>query len=314
MSREREAGDEARWRHDGLDENNLRMVDVAGLRTRVYEAGSGETVLLIHGGQFGSLYSLDAWSLNLPDLARRFRVVAFDKVGQGYTDAPAADDGYIFDTVVDHALAVLDEVAGEPVHIVGHSRGGAVAARIALARPASVRSLVMVDTGSTAPLDPAVPIGAFYAPLEGADLWDAPDRRTVVAEPEAQAARRDWITDDFVERMRRIALLPTMAATRRTLAAVETTHWRPSLAATRAATLRALDEDGFPVPTLLMWGYEDRSAPRHLGLRLFERIAARTADCAFVMANGAGHYLFRDRPTWFSATLRSFCLDREVAA
>ena len=36
------------------------------MRTRYYEDGQGEPLVLFHGGEFGSLYTLDSWSLNLP--------------------------------------------------------------------------------------------------------------------------------------------------------------------------------------------------------------------------------------------------------
>jgi pimeloyl-ACP methyl ester carboxylesterase len=43
---------------------------------------------VIHGGDFASLYSLDCWSLKFESLAKTFRVIAYDKLGQGLTDNP----------------------------------------------------------------------------------------------------------------------------------------------------------------------------------------------------------------------------------
>ena len=42
--------------------------------------------------------------------------------------------------------------------------------------------------------------------------------------------------------------------------------------------------------------------------RLFEQIAAKTPQAELHVINGAGHYLFRERPQAFNRALRSFCL------
>jgi 2-hydroxy-6-oxo-6-(2'-carboxyphenyl)-hexa-2,4-dienoate hydrolase len=281
------------------------MTDVVGYQTRFVEAGQGETVVLIHGGQFGSLYALDCWSLNLGPLARRFRVIAFDRLGQGHTDNPSHPDDYLFDRVMDHAHAVIDHVSPAPVHVVGHSRGALVAVRVAVERPERVLSLTLVDAGAVAPFDPSIPVGQFYAPFDDFALWRDPGRATVVAEPEAQAVDRRWITDDYVARLVVIARLERTAEARRILASVHTA-WTSSLERYREGSLRVIDEHGLAVPTLVLWGYDDRSAPRRSGLRLFERIAVRTPDATFKMINGAGHYVYRDRPTAFAAALTAF--------
>ena len=63
----------------------------------------GEPLVLISGGEFfGSPYSLDAWSLNLPELARHFHVFAIDKLGQGYTENPKSEAEYTFEALFEH--------------------------------------------------------------------------------------------------------------------------------------------------------------------------------------------------------------------
>src|SRR5688572_30378156 len=87
---------------DGLDRAKLHFVDVGGYRTRTYEDGVGDPLVLIHGGRFGNTYSLDAWSLNLPGLAGNFHVYAPDKLGSGHTDNPKTDDDYTFEAIFQH--------------------------------------------------------------------------------------------------------------------------------------------------------------------------------------------------------------------
>ena len=106
--------------HDRLDGERIRTLDLAGIRTRVYEAGEGPPLLLVHGGQFGSMYSLDCWSLVLGSLAQHFRVIAFDKLGQGHTDPPKRPEDYVIEAVQAH-IERSDICALEAATVIGES-------------------------------------------------------------------------------------------------------------------------------------------------------------------------------------------------
>ena len=57
-------------------------VDAGGIKTNYLEAGSGPTVVLVHGSGPG-VTAYANWRLVLPALAERFRVIAIDSRGQG---------------------------------------------------------------------------------------------------------------------------------------------------------------------------------------------------------------------------------------
>ena len=68
-----------------------RFIDVDGIRTRYFEKGGGEALVLFHGSHFGTTDACDSaidWELNFDRLAQWFRVIAVDKLGQGHTDNP----------------------------------------------------------------------------------------------------------------------------------------------------------------------------------------------------------------------------------
>jgi len=65
-----------------------RTIEVDGIRTRYFDAGVGKPLVLIHGGQYGLLYSAYSWSSVFRILSTRFRVIAFDRLGMGFTDNP----------------------------------------------------------------------------------------------------------------------------------------------------------------------------------------------------------------------------------
>ncbi len=295
-------------RPDPLDESKLGEVVVNGIRTRTYVAGpaGAPTIVLLHGGDFGHDTALDCFSFVLPLFATRYRVVAFDRLGQGYTDNPPDDTGFTIDALMAHTHAVLDLLCPEPVHLVGHSRGGFVATRVAIERPARVRSLTIVDSNTTAPEDPSFPSGRFYRELEARMPPGPPSLASVRVEPEAQAYDQTSVTAEFLSRMLAIAQLPIREEGARRLATADGEIWRPSLNVRREETLHIFDERGLDVPTLILWSRDDPSAPLRLGYALYERIAPKTADARLHVLNRSGHYPFRDRPTEFVAAVESF--------
>ena len=121
----------------GVQEN---FYDVAGIRTRVLEAGSGPTLLILHGtGGHAETYQR-----NIGPLSRHFHVVIPDMIGHGFTDRPDVD--YTLDDFSDHLCGLLDEIGAERAHISGESLGGCVAAWMTIARPERVDRLVL-NTG-----------------------------------------------------------------------------------------------------------------------------------------------------------------------
>lgn len=135
----------------------MPLVAANGLTFHVQELGAGRPVVMLHGLLIGSLAS---WYFTAaPALARGRRVWMFDLRGHGRSErAPA---GYDTATLAGD-LAALTADLDEPFDLVGHSWGGLVALRFALAHPARVRRLAIVE----APLPPssALELAAFLAP------------------------------------------------------------------------------------------------------------------------------------------------------
>ena len=73
--------------------DNARFVTLDGVRTRYFEAGTGDDLVLIHGGKYGTFYSAYHWSLNFHELSKHFHVYAFDKLGMG--DSSRAKDTFL---------------------------------------------------------------------------------------------------------------------------------------------------------------------------------------------------------------------------
>src|SRR5262249_49684616 len=184
----------------GIALGELRCGGVEGAGPRCYEDGAGEPLVLLCGGQFASVYSLDCWSLAVPLLARHFHVYALDKLGQGQTGNPAGDD-YTFAALLKHTARFLQTLGIRDAHLAGHSRGGLLIARLAQEYPELVKSLVIVDSGTLAPAGPEQPPETFYDDVRRRTLPGPPSLESVRAEPDAQAFSRRHVTDDFVGRL-----------------------------------------------------------------------------------------------------------------
>src|SRR3954470_19319454 len=84
-----------------------KFVDVGGIRTRYFDGGTGEALVLIHGGQWPSTASADLWAPVFDHLAANFHVYAFDKLGHGFTDNPKTDADYSMDAIIRHAYGFI---------------------------------------------------------------------------------------------------------------------------------------------------------------------------------------------------------------
>lgn len=289
-----------------ISADRLAFVDVDGIRTRYYDSGgdSGDPIVLIHGAHFGFAIpiGIEQWDLNVEALSRRGRVIAFDKLGQGYTDAPARDDEWTFGSVATHAIRFLELLNLSRITLVGHSRGGMLALHLAITRPDLIKRLVIVSSATAAP-----DIGAKFvneaATLKVGQL--TPDQ-IVSALGMAQATDR-VPPENFRRFVREIAGSPKLAAEGAVLDRVEHSLWEPSLSAARDRALSYITEAGLSLPTLVLWGQNDRSAPVALGHALFDRIArkARAVACLTVI-NDAGHNIFIDQSQAFNAAVTGF--------
>jgi 2-hydroxy-6-oxonona-2,4-dienedioate hydrolase len=125
-------------------DHTLGHVDVAGVRTRVLQAGSGPDLVLLHG----TGGHLEAYARDIAGLAEDFRVTAYDMVGHGWTDLP--DRPYTIDVLSDHLIGLLDALGIEQPHLSGESLGGWVAAWTASHRPDRVARLVLNTPGNIA--------------------------------------------------------------------------------------------------------------------------------------------------------------------
>ncbi|MGQ0651751.1 MAG: alpha/beta fold hydrolase [Betaproteobacteria bacterium] len=123
---------------------NVKIGDVA-LNYTVH--GQGDWLVLIGGLAGGNWQS---WAGQIPRLAARYKVLAFDNRGIGESDSP--DYPYTTRMMASDTLSLMDALGIQRAHVFGKSLGGAIGQMMALEAPERVRSLVMTST--FARLDP----------------------------------------------------------------------------------------------------------------------------------------------------------------
>lgn len=280
-----------------------KFVDVAGIRTRYFEGGQGEPLVLFHGGHFGSpdnVDSADNWDLNFDGLAQGFHVYAVDKLGQGYTDNPKRDEDYTIGAVVQHAAGFLQALGLRNVGVVGHSRGGYLVTRLTLEHPELIRCCVVVDSGTTAPGEVR----------RGQLLADPPkpllSKESLKWVSERFSATYEHITDQWLEARYRQGQLPKYQETVRKMAQLESNQFLPHLRQQKEETHAWIKAGRLKTPTLLIWGYNDPSAIIENGLALFAMVTASAPRSQMHIFNRAGHYCYREHPEDFNQVVRSF--------
>jgi pimeloyl-ACP methyl ester carboxylesterase len=256
-----------------------------GGRVMLYRAGrrDGRAVVLIHGlGQSGAR----DWRKLIPALAQGYAVYALDLPGFGQSDkgnrlySPA------------NFAAAIENVIGRrvesPFVLVGHSMGGAVSLAYAAAYPQRVERLVLVDVAGV--LHRAV-YAEFLSRLgthaaSGGKTDDAP-----------------WFTAFLHTMLTRAESIPVSTEPLLGSAAVRQQMFRGDPNAIAAYTLVGHDFSralrSIAVPTLLIWGSEDKVAP----LRTGQMAAATIPNARLAVLQGAGHAPMLQSPERFNATV-----------
>jgi pimeloyl-ACP methyl ester carboxylesterase len=283
-----------------------RYIDVRGVQTCYYECGTGpETIVLIHGGNFGTPDSASGafvWSMAMERLSKRHRVIAFDKLGQGFTAAPARGEEYTMGAVVAHAMSFLGKLALPPLHLVGHSRGGFAAARIALEMPDRVRSLTICSSGT---LSTGVGLNEVVLAMPPHASGSREAARWVY---EQYCARPESVTEDWVDSVMEILRRPGYQAGVEKYAREGwgVKLFLPDLARMKRETLTWISEGRLQRPVQMIWGANDRTVPIERGLEMYDLIAAHERRASFHVINDAGHFTFREHPDRFATLLESF--------
>jgi pimeloyl-ACP methyl ester carboxylesterase len=269
-------------------------VDLHGHRMVYRAAGSGPTVVLIHG----MINSSRHWERVALKLAETHHVVAPDLIGHGDAATPRGDY-----SLGAHAASIRDLLAAIGVDratIVGHSLGGGVAMQFFYQFPQRTERLVLISSGG---------LGQEVSPLlRGAAL---PGSSALLR----LATRRPLVTGIAAAGTRLSAAGRSegaaLQAVARALRPLESQGSRRAF----MQTLRAvIDIEGQHVSatdrlyllgdmqTLIVWGERDRTIPIEHGRQAYEAIP----NCRFETLPKAAHFPNIEDPDGLAAVLADF--------
>lgn len=301
---------------DAMPEAAARFVTVAGVRTRYFAAGRGHPLLLVHGGQAGGTNNeARKWDQNFRGLARHFRVIALDRLGQGATANPPdpADYARLYAADTEHLLGFIRALGLRRVHLVGHSQGGYPVTRIAVNHPELVSCLVNVDTGivpdSLALVKQTLPFLTYIASTSvpaGGPVPESIRREIALRTPSGHN-----ITSTHIDRIWQLWQSPTHQAARDATRAAGMTPAGGYFRGLKAALLADVDAGRLTVPNLLVWGRDDPQVPLVAGLELFARLEGRGTPAELAVIANAGHEVFMEYPEAFNRIVTGFCTGRD---
>ncbi|WP_144906731.1 alpha/beta hydrolase [Halobellus captivus] len=284
------------------------FIDVNGIRTRYYEAGEGESVLLLHGGGRGGSGSANMWSRNIDDLAETFHVLAPDRLSAGMTDNPPERE-WNFQGFLDHVVDFIRSFDIERFHVMGQSAGMAPAAYLALEYPDMVKSLVVLNSRTLAPdagdygqRRSLMHSGVQTNPEGPSDLESA-----IRSHKECYSYTTDHVTDEYVHAGAYMASQPkSKKAARMMVEDGLEEKLRDQRKGKMDAMRSSIRSEGLSIPTLLFWGRHDPSLVLDQAIDLYEMISQTNPNVRLYLVDRAGHYPHRESPAEFAQITTAF--------
>jgi len=271
-----------------------------GIRLNVAQAGptNGALVVLLHG--FPEFWY--GWRKQIPYLAEAgYRVWAPDQRGYNLSDKPLGKSAYSLDVLAADVVGLIDAAGQETAFVVGHDWGGAVAWWLAAKHPQRLEKLVVINCPSGAVLlrelrrSRAQQLRSWYM-----FFFQMPWL------PEAVLRRDNW---RMLTRMLQASAMPG-AFTGDDLALYRQAWSQPKALTAMLNWYRAMlqvptepaPRRPIEVPTLLIWGQQDR----FLGQELARPSIDMCSTSRLVFVPDATHWVQHEQPEKLSAMLIEF--------
>jgi len=266
-----------------------RVAEIGDHFISYVDEGSGDPVVFLHGiPTWGFL-----WHLLLPALTGSYRVLIPDLIGYGYSDKR---DG--FDRSIARQAEVMnawmEKIGVERAAFIGHDIGGGVALRLATLFPKRVAGLCLMNSVSY-------------------DAWPI-EAMLQLGHPETRRRLSAWTATLLMKQALKMgfASSPSNDLLDGLLAPYATETGKLSLIRDAVALNTNQTTEIIPllqriaVPTLILWGEEDRFQPVAYG----ERLAWEIPGARLVRIKQARHFLMIDKPNEVCEQLLAFLSGR----
>jgi pimeloyl-ACP methyl ester carboxylesterase len=242
-----------------------QFFDSNGVRIRYVEQGSGPPVVLIHGFS-GNLDTGWVETGVLPKLAADYRVIALDCRGHGQSDKPHDPKSYGLQMGQD-VVRLLDHLNIARAHIVGHSMGAGITAKLLTTNPDRFLTATLSGSGGRQRWTPE---DAAAAEAEAVEFEQGIPFRSVILRT-APTDRPKPTDEEIQERSQRLLARNDRLA----MAALVRSRGEQAFSATDMAAVQ--------VPTLGLIGSADAN------LDAMHRLASVLPTLKVVVIDGATH-------------------------
>ncbi|MFI8480935.1 alpha/beta fold hydrolase [Pseudomonas sp. NPDC078700] len=265
------------------------FVSIDGMQVHLRDQGprdDPEPLLLLHGTS-ASLHTWQGW---VEQLKAKHRVISIDLPGFGLT-GPFPDGDYSVDHYQHFLEQLFAQLKLQRVTLVGNSFGGQLAWLFALKQPQKVGHLVLIDAAGYPRQSESVPLGFWLAqnPVLAPLMAKILPRKMIESSVRNVYGDPAKVTDELIDRYYQ---LTRREGNRQAL----------------VERFKQVGNDSFEqikqlqVPTLIIWGGEDRLIP----VANAERFATDIAGSRWVIFEDLGHVPQEEDPLRTSAALSSF--------
>lgn len=253
------------------------------------DVGQGRPLVCVHG----TLGDFRTWYAVLGPLSRTHRVIAVSLRHFFPEHWNGGGDDYRMAQHVSDVIGFLEQISATPVDLMGHSRGGHIAFRVAQQRPELLRKMVLAEPGGDldASLDPSIKPGAPSA-LAARVLVSV----NKVREGDTEGAVQNFVdTIDGEGAWRR---LPSVAKQQLR----DNVHTLLGQAHEARKPYRLADMPDIKTPTLLIGGSDTTGS---LG-KMWREMARHIKGAVTAEIPGARHWMFEHDPDGFSRVVSEF--------
>lgn len=266
-----------------------QFIDVDGLQVHVRDEGPRTDplpIVLVHGTA-ASLHTWEGWT---SELRKTRRVIRFDLPGFGLTGPNAAND-YSIEVYVRFVTALLDKLGVQRFVIAGNSLGGEVAWAVAQALPQRVDRLILVDAAGYRIESMSIPLGFRMA--------GTPGLRSLMANILPPGVIEKSVRNVYGDPSR---VTPELVALYTDITRREGNRAALRKRLSQRDTGREQDIKSLKLPTLILWGGQDRLIPPAYA----QRFATDIAGSKLVMFDALGHVPQEEDPVATLAAVQAF--------
>lgn len=270
-----------------------QFITIDGMQVHLRDEGPRDDplpIVLIHGTS-ASLHTWEGWAAALRG---QRRVIRFDLPGFALT-GPNRQNDYSVEAYVRFVTAVVDQLGVQRFVLAGNSLGGQVAWATAVALPQRVARLVLVDASGYAPesasVPPSLPLGFRIARMPALRVLTQYTLPRSIVEKSVRNVYGDpsKVTPELVDLYRDMTL---RAGNRQALGRRMDQGYSGEVAGLKTLA----------IPTLVLWGGQDRLIPLEFG----QRFARDIAGSRLVVFDDLGHVPHEEDPARTVAVVKTF--------